>query len=110
MELHFKIWLTHDGEMVLGKGRLQLLEAVDATGSIAAASRSVALSYRHAWSMISTSEKRLGRELVERYRGGRGGGTARLTPYARRLLTKYGKLQSRFAQLAERTGKDLRDI
>ncbi|MHC4714882.1 MAG: winged helix-turn-helix domain-containing protein [Planctomycetota bacterium] len=110
MELNFKIWLTHNGEMVLGKGRAQLLEAVDAAGSIAAAARSVDLSYRHAWAMISSSEKRLGRALVERFRGGRGGGTARLTSYAQRLLNTYRGLQVRFAQLAERTGKGLKGI
>ncbi len=110
MELNFKIWVTHGGEMVFGKGRAQLLEAVERSGSISEAARALGLSYRHAWSMISASEKRLGCALVERSRGGRGGGKARVTDCGRRLLACYRRAEAEFAALAEKKGEGFEDV
>ena len=107
MELNFKIWLTHGGEMVFGRGRAELLEAIDRTGSISAAARRMGLSYRHAWAMLDSSEKHLRRELVERARGGAGGGGARMTAYGRRLLERYRSVETEFAALAGKKANEL---
>ncbi len=94
MELNAKAWITHNGQPVFSKGRAELLEAVDATGSISAAARRLDMSYRHAWSMIRSSEDRLGRSLLERTQGGAHGGGARLTDAARELLKAYRSIES----------------
>lgn len=96
VKLKAKIWLTHNGEMVFGRGRARLLEAVEREGSIAAASKALGLSYRHAWTMLKTSEKRLGYPLLERVKGGSGGGGSRLTEKARKLLSKYSEIEGCF--------------
>ena len=75
-----KIWLELDGVPILGRGRLLLLEAVDATGSISAAARSLDISYRKAWSQLTEIEKQLPFQLLERNVGGKGGGMTGLTP------------------------------
>ena len=40
------------GEMVLGPGKVDLLEAIGRTGSISAAGRELGMSYRRAWLLV----------------------------------------------------------
>jgi molybdate transport system regulatory protein len=107
MEIHAKVWLTHDGKMVISRGRAQLLEAVEATGSISAAARDLDMSYRHAWSMLRASEEHLGRPLLEKRKGGARGGGARLTPDGRQLLRKYRELEARLQALKSECLEDV---
>ncbi len=100
MELRSKVWLLHNGKMVFGKGRAELLEAIGRTGSISAAARELELSYRHAWTMIRASEKRLGLTLLRRTKGGSGGGGATLTGEARALLSRYREAETKIRSLA----------
>ena len=101
MKVKSKLWVTINGGTVFGRGRAALLEEIASTGSISAAARNMGLSYRHAWTMLTASEKRLGFPLVERVRGGRGGGGARLTENARRLLERFRSLESKVQKVTE---------
>jgi len=62
---------------------MRLLAAIDRLGSVNAASRELKMSYRYALKRITIAEERLGRSLVERAIGGKGGGGAKLTPFGR---------------------------
>ena len=110
MELRTKTWIARDGELVFGRGRAQLLEAVDATGSISAAARRLDMSYRRAWSMIKASEERLGLSLLERSKGGAKGGGARLTPVARDLLRAFRRMESSIQDQVRKEEGALRKI
>jgi len=107
MKLKSKIWITHGGGTVFGRGRAALLEKIARTGSISAAAREMNLSYRHAWTMLTSSEKHLGFRLVERKRGGRGGGGARLTERARRLLQRFRELEEDVYRLTRQKEDEL---
>ena len=87
-----KIWIEIDGQAVLGRGRLVLLEAVARTGSISAAARDLGVSYRKAWSQLEEMEKQLPFALLERRVGGKGGGMAKLTPETVDLLARFRQL------------------
>lgn len=87
-----KIWIEIDGAPVLGRGRLELLEAIARTGSISAAAREHGISYRKAWSQLAEMEAQLPFPLLERKVGGKGGGMTRLTPQARELLDRFRQL------------------
>jgi len=47
------------------------------------------MSYRKAWLMLKTMERRLGFVLLERKVGGVSGGGSRLTPEARLFMKRY---------------------
>ena len=109
MELKVKIWLERDGELAFGPGRAQLLEAIAETGSISAAASALEMSYRHAWSMIRASERRLGSPLVQTHRGGKGGGGAGLTEFAGELLERFREMEADFEALRERQSLPIRE-
>ena len=48
-----RIWLDNNGQTFLGWGRITLLQRIHSSGSIAAAARSMEMSYKHAWDLIS---------------------------------------------------------
>lgn len=99
MKLRAKIWIEKDGEHLFGRGRAELLEAIQREGSIQAAAARMGLSYRHAWTMLKTSEQRYGKRLVETTRGGTGGGGARVTEVGRMLLGLFRRIESGLEQL-----------
>jgi len=110
MKLKVKVWIEREGELVFGRGRAELLERIEKAGSISAAADGLGMSYRHAWSMLRTSEERLGRPLVERTRGGPGGGGATLTAEANALLQEFRAVEADFAKLAREKERELQTL
>jgi len=76
-----------------------LLRAVHEAGSVAGAAAELGRSRARALSRIESLEEAFGR-LVERRRGGSGGGGSRLTDAGRGLLDRYDRLQAVLAATA----------
>ena len=77
-----------------------LLQAVDEHGSLNAASVALGRSFAHAQRRIVELEEAFG-PLVERTRGGHGGGGSELTGRARDLLARFDRLAAEGTGLAE---------
>lgn len=92
MEICIRLWFEENEKVLFGDGRLQLLQAVESAGSLAAAARELNMSYRAAWGRLHASEDRLGFKLVER--GSEGRRAMVLTPAAKELMTQYAKLKA----------------
>ncbi len=107
LQVRSKIWLEVHGEPVFGQGREQLLRLIQQTGSINAAAKGMGITYRKAWTYIDAMEKRLGVPLVNRLKGGPGGGESTLTPQAEALLEKFDILQQGFNEMVNRKFADL---
>ena len=59
----------------IGPGKIALLEAIQSTGSISAAARSIGMSYRRAWLLVEEINQTLREPAVTAETGGvRGGG------------------------------------
>ena len=80
-------------ELMLGPGKAELLEGIAATGSIAEAGRRMGMSYQRAWSLVKTLNAGFAEPLVERQRGGSGGGGARLTATGEQVLSIYRAIE-----------------
>jgi molybdate transport system regulatory protein len=89
---HTNLWIERGGEVVLSKWRVQLLEAVEQTGSISAAAERMQVQYRLAWDRLEEMEHGLGLRLVDRHVGGAGGGGASLTEAGRDLVQRFNRL------------------
>jgi molybdate transport system regulatory protein len=87
--IHSNLWAEADGQVVLSPWRVQLLEAVEATGSIRAAAASMNVTYDLAWHRIDEMETALGVSLVDRQRGGLKGGCANLTSLGCELVARF---------------------
>lgn len=99
-KLKLKAQLMLGDEIALGPGKVDLLEAIDRTGSISAAAREMGLSYRRAWVMVDTMNRCFGDPLVERSQGGSHGGGAALTPAGRETVTDYRCLEAELRTVA----------
>jgi molybdate transport system substrate-binding protein len=93
-----RIWLEKAGVPVLGKGRLELLEAIARERSISAAARALKMSYRHAWLLVQGVNESAGEPLVLSATGGARGGGATITPYGQKVLALFRKLQTEVDQ------------
>jgi len=90
-----KIWLERDSRFVLGEGRAELLRGVRATGSLAAAARSMGMAYSHAWAEIKAITEAAGWPVVEAAVGGNKGGGSGLTKLGDNLLDRFDEEMKR---------------
>lgn len=86
--------LIGDG-MVLGPGKVDLLEAIGRTGSISAAGRELGMSYRRAWLLVDALNHMFPDVLVTAAPGGSHGGGAKLTDYGRGVAAAYRRVEAR---------------
>ena len=93
------VWIEKDGELYLGGGRAMLLERLAKLGSIAAAARSMRLTYRNAWLWIDAMNRMAPSPLVEKITGGAGGGHAQLTDEGHKAIASYKELRARLAEI-----------
>ena len=95
LHLSHKLWIYSDGRPgVFGDGKAQLLEELDRRGSLREAATALGISYRKAWGDLRKAEQTTGLPLLDRTRGGSGGGGSTLTTEAHQLLGAYRRLRA----------------
>jgi len=82
---------------------LELLTAIQKTGSITNAARTVDLSYRYAWGMLRDAESMFGTPLLN---SDRGRGTS-LTPLAEKLIWADRRIRARLSPMLESLASEL---
>jgi len=92
---HARIRIGFPAGRQLGPGKIALLEAIDRTGSIAAAGREMGMSYRRAWLLADAANKLFKRPLVVVTVGGTQGGGTQLTDFGRALIAAYQRVEAR---------------
>jgi molybdate transport system regulatory protein len=84
----------------IGPGKVKLLECVRDTGSISAAAREMAMSYKRAWLLLDSMNQAFAEPVVTGAPGGRRGGGATLTPFGRALLDRYKHIEKMATEAA----------
>jgi molybdate transport system regulatory protein len=111
MQVRTKIWIEQDGAVMLSDWRVALLEAVEATGSLAEAARQMDVPYRTAWQKLKALEDRWGLALLDTASGGADGGASRLTPQAQELVRRFRQITAGVQdEAAARFAAAFRDI
>ncbi len=105
-----RIRIVFGDDAMLGPGKADLLERIGATGSIAAAGRSMAMSYKRAWMLVEEMNDAFRDPLVESTRGGPRGGGARLTETGEAVLAHYRKLEEIMAEAGAARIGQLREM
>jgi len=99
-----KFWFEDEkGRAFFGEGMARLLQAIERYKSISVACKRIRMSYRYALHRISIAEEGSGRRLVDRFRGGRTTGGARLTEQGRLFLQRYVQAKRILEELAMST-------
>ncbi len=90
LKLKSSQWIVDDQDkIVIGKGRMEILENIETTGSINQAAKTMKMSYKAVWSKIKATEKHLNFRIVHT---DRKEGT-RLSKKGKELLEKYRLLK-----------------
>ena len=90
--LESKLFLSQERQAFITPERITLLKSVDAVGSISGGAKAVGKSYKWAWDSIDHMNSHSSYLLVQSSSGGKGGGGARLTPFAKDLIAYYDDL------------------
>lgn len=98
LKLTLRIDLGRAG--AIGPGKIRLLEAVRAEGSISGGARALGMSYRRAWLLIDSMNRVFGRPVVRANPGGAKGGGAKLTPLGSGLIRHYRAIEAKAARAA----------
>ncbi len=93
-QLRFRMRVTQGEVIAVGPGKIALLEAVDKTGSITAAAKSLDMSYRRAWLLLDELNRSLRTAAVDSAKGGTAGGGSVLTREGRELIALYRRIEA----------------
>lgn len=99
--VRFRLRITAGDVITIGPGKVELLEAIDRTGSITAAAKSVHMSYRRAWILLDIVNRSFREPAVDSARGGRDGGGSGLTEAGRQLVHLYRRIESTAASACQ---------
>ncbi|MGD2188208.1 MAG: LysR family transcriptional regulator [Desulfobacterales bacterium] len=91
LKLKSSQWIVdEDNNIIIGKGRAEILENIEKTGSINQTAKLMQMSYKAVWSKIKATEKHMDACIVhtDRKEG------SRLSQAGRDLLAKYKLLKT----------------
>ena len=92
LKLRSAQWIVDEhNNIIIGKGRADILENIERTGSINQAAKVMKMSYKAVWSKIKATEKHLNTKIVHADR--KDG--SRLSREGKALLENYKRLKDR---------------
>jgi len=104
LELRSAQWIVDEhNNIIIGKGRAEILENIEKTGSINQAAKVMKMSYKAVWSKIKATEKHLQTEIVhaDRKEG------SRLSREGKDLLENYKRLKDKCMSADDRIFGDI---
>lgn len=84
-----------------GPGVAELMEHVEATGSLSKGCKCMGMAYSKGWKILKRAEEDLGIVLVQGNRGGSNGGQTVLTTEGKAFLERYRKFEKEVQSSAE---------
>lgn len=90
-----RIWIESDNNVLLGEGRVHLLKAIEETGSLSKAAKSLKISYKKAWQLLDSVNKSAKQPVTINSTGGKGGGGAELTEYGKSLIIAFDDINKK---------------
>ncbi len=101
MNESLKIRIANGKATAMGPGKADLLDAIDACGSISSAARQMKMSYRRAWELVDVMNKCFNQPLVISSPGGHHGGGAHLSDFGHSILKSYRDLVTKSSTAAQ---------
>jgi molybdate transport system regulatory protein len=102
--LHSRHWLVDEkGRIIIGEGRMAILENIEKTGSINLTAKMMKMSYKGVWSKIKATEDYMKVKIVQSNR--KQGST--LTKEGKDLLRNYRALKEKCTKADDRIFKSI---
>lgn len=99
-----ELWIEVAGKAVLTDAAADLLEQIEACGSLSEAARRLRFAYRRAWLLVDGMNRTWPKPLVHKAVGGRRGGGTQITELGRHVLRTYRDLQLQLEHLLDTAG------
>ncbi len=98
-----QLLVNDEGGIIMGTGRMLILESIDQTGSINQTAKELKMAYKTVWSKIKSTEKNFGKPVViaDKKKG------TRLTRDGNILLERYRKLKKQCIQADDAIFEDI---
>lgn len=106
MRLEGRVWLKEGDKSFLGSGRIELLERISKTGSIAKAAKDMGMSYKAAWDAVDAMNNLSSDPLVERVSGGKNGGGTKVTPKGMETIEVFKALEKKYIAFLNSIARD----
>jgi molybdate transport system regulatory protein len=91
--LRLRIRVLREGEILVGPGKADLLDAIRRCGSLLAAAEELGMSYMRAWKLVQLMNRGFREPLVHSERGGVERGHAALTDAGEAVLDAYREME-----------------
>jgi molybdate transport system regulatory protein len=95
------------GDRMLGPGKMELLARIAEMGSLAGAAQNMGMSYMRAWNLVKELNRDRARPMVLLSRGGRRHGAAHVTPFGKKVLALYQRMEDESGKVANPYGRKL---
>jgi molybdate transport system regulatory protein len=109
-EIRVRCWVDVDGSKFFGPERLELLQEIQRSGSIASAAKAMGMSYKKAWAMVEEMNARGSHPYVITQKGGSKGGGTQITDAAKRVMKAYAELVGKLETVAAKHQEVLKMI
>jgi molybdate transport system regulatory protein len=103
-----RVWIELNGVSALTEAAADLIEQIEACGSLSEAARKLGFSYRRAWLLMDNMNRLWSEPVIRTATGGARGGGARVTEFGRQLLSAYRDLQLQMEHLLDRATSSFR--
>jgi molybdate transport system regulatory protein len=104
LKLKSSQWIVDENDnIIIGEGRMEILEHVENTGSINQAAKMMKMSYKAVWSKIKYTEKHLNAKIIQSDK--KTG--SRLTGEGKNLLKKYRLLKKKCMSADDKIFKNI---
>jgi molybdate transport system regulatory protein len=104
LQAKFRLRISNGEEIAIGPGKVALLEAIIAAGSITSAAKDLGMSYRRAWMLVDDMNRCFKKPVVDSAKGGKQGGGTVVTPTGNEVIALYRGIE---AQAQKATAQDL---
>jgi molybdate transport system regulatory protein len=101
------LWIEGDSTRFFGPGPVELLQHIEATGSINQAARKMGMSYKKAWEIVNRLNTMTVQPMVITATGGEKGGGSSISEEAKQLISYYQQLRERFRKFLQQETEKL---
>lgn len=108
IEINLQIFINRDGDNLLTPERVSLLRSLQKSGSLHLTSKELGISYNKAWKIIFAMNAATQNTVVEKSRGGSGGGGTALTSFGQLIMAEYESIEKEVKAFNNKINNEIR--